>query len=1246
MADPDASAGLKTLVYQRDVSRRLTLHALLQFRQHAVTLLESADQARKALATGGSFDIVVLEWGEDAALLCAEIRASQGDRPVLLAQGAAETHQAMLAALDAGADEVLPNNVDDLAFHARLVRAEARARNAIERARGHEEQLRLRKAVETMQIGVSLTDPEGRILYVNPAEAGMHGYRVEELTGDDARILSPRHQWRRLTAGEMKQVRRWKRERVRLRKDGSTFPVQLISDAVLDADGQPLGLVTTCEDISERTASEAALRDSEQRYRSLVEHARDAIATLARDGTVTSLNPAFEQLVNAPVSSWAGRRFSALVHPDDAPALETLIKRVTSGKPTHPVELRIHAGSDDYRVLEAVATPDMRDSTVVGVVVIARDVAAQKAAQQRQTTLVAVNRILSGASALEDVAPRVLQAVCVGLGWQAAFLWLADPDGQRMAWRGGWHLPALQLSELEATAHTTLIHPGKGALGQVWQDGAWTFLPDIQRDRNASLVPIASSGEVVGVLELFRRDPARPSEAAIATLHEIGSEMARFVKRRRMEEALRTSEERYALAVRGTNDGLWDWNLKTDEVYYSPRWKAMLGFDDDEVPPTVEAWLSLIHEEDGQRVRQKIADHIAERSATFEDEHRVRHRDGSFRWVLCRGFAVRDGKGVAYRMAGAQTDVTDRRSYDPLTGLPNRAMFAERVDQAIQRGRRHPELLFAVLFVDLDRFKLINDSLGHLVGDQLLVSVAHRFEACVRPGDVVSRFGGDEFAIYLDGIHEATDAIRVAERIQRELQAPVRLDSHEAFTSASVGIALSTTGYTRSDEVLRDADTAMYRAKGKGKARHEVFDEAMRGRVTEALQLESDLRRAIERHEFQLEYQPVVSIRTGAITGFEALLRWQHPTRGAVLPAAFVPMAEETGLIVPIGDWVLAEACGQAIGWAEQRRHLSLPQLAVSVNVAARQFQDEGFVDRVAAVLTQTGLDAKLLRLEITEGMLIEASASTTATVEALRNLGVRFDIDDFGTGYSSLSYLHRFPLTTLKIDRSFVAKIGEGEAAVVKAILNMAHGLEMNVIAEGVETKGQLRILTSLGCDQVQGYYFSKPMDTDAARRMAMQPRIWNGSPGGGEGPAGGPLSAGSAHALGINLEGSRILVVEDDEDSRDMLVKMVGVLGATVCVAVDGEEALRIAREQRPDLILCDIRMPNLDGYGFIRSARRDDFLSSVRIVAVSSFSGAEDKDRTWKAGFNGHLEKPLEMARVETLLTQQLWNKAHQN
>ena len=477
-------------------------------------------------------------------------------------------------------------------------------------------------------------------------------------------------------------------------------------------------------------------------------------------------------------------------------------------------------------------------------------------------------------------------------------------------------------------------------------------------------------------------------------------------------------------------------------------------------------------------------------------EERETLANGQFRWVSTTKLALRDPNGEIVGTFGISRDITDRKKaeeqlqrqafYDPLTDLPNRALFLDRLHHLFQRARRSlgsPQ--FAVLYLDLDRFKGINDSLGHQAGDELLIATARRLERCLRPGDTLARLGGDEFTVLLDDVRSERDATGVAERIHQEMAAPLKIRGAEVFSSVSVGIALSSTGHECPEDMLRDADTAMYRAKAGGRASHQVFDGDMHRRAVSSLRLETDLRRALERHEIVPYYQPVVDLETCTVVGFEALARWRHPSRGVLLPDLFVPVAEETGLVVELGAWMLGEACQQAREW--QQKHPLLAALGISVNVSGRQLSQGSVASDVERVLGATGLDPACLTLEITESALVHSSSAGASAVERLHAMSVGLHLDDFGTGYSSLTYLHSFPVQALKIDRSFVSRMCQApqQAAIVKAIVSLAHDLEMEVVAEGVETLAQLEALRALGCRRGQGFLFSKPLPPDLAERL-----------------------------------------------------------------------------------------------------------------------------------------------------------------
>ena len=576
-----------------------------------------------------------------------------------------------------------------------------------------------------------------------------------------------------------------------------------------------------------------------------------------------------------------------------------------------------------------------------------------------------------------------------------------------------------------------------------------------------------------------------------AANQELQQEVA---ERKQAEKLLLESEEKLESILNSLEQIVWSISATTGElIYLNPATHEVYGRSVSEFFARPNLWLEVVHPEDRYRV-ERFYQTLLEQSQK-EVEYRILRLDGEVRWLNVRSHVIFDKEGIAMRVDGIVDDITHRKQveeqlihdalHDALTGLPNRTLFVERVEFALARAKQCKDYLFAILFIDLDRFKLVNDSLGHAVGDQLLMAIADLFKQCLRPTDTIARLGGDEFTILLDGINDISDATRIAELLQVKLSLPFQLENYTVFTSASIGVVQGSTKYQQAADLLRDVDIAMYSAKEKGKARYAIFDSVMYEQRLELLHLENDLRLAFERQEFCLYYQPIISLVTGKLASFEALVRWRHPQRGLISPAKFIPVAEDTGLIVLLGEWILREACRQMRAW--QTQFPTLAPLKMSVNLAVQQIKEPKLLNQIDRILAETGLDGSYLKLEITESMLMEDVEETINMLLQIRARKIQVSIDDFGQGYSSLSYLHRFPIDTLKIDRSFVSCMNSDREnfEIVRTISTLAHTLGMDVIAEGVETPEQFARLRTLGCEFGQGYFFSKPLNCELAAAM-----------------------------------------------------------------------------------------------------------------------------------------------------------------
>ncbi|WP_157900213.1 putative bifunctional diguanylate cyclase/phosphodiesterase [Rhodoferax koreense] len=624
-----------------------------------------------------------------------------------------------------------------------------------------------------------------------------------------------------------------------------------------------------------------------------------------------------------------------------------------------------------------------------------------------------------------------------------------------------------------------LVHPDdmpalQAALGACLDGSTPGFQQDVRlRHRNGAWIWIASRATVV------ERD------AAGKPLRLIGSHTD-ITERKQAQMAVQDTENRWRLALESTGDGVWDWHIQSGAEYFSKRLMEIYGFGEGEMANLAEEIDGRTHPDDLAQMLKDRQAHFDGLTATYSNEHRVRCKDGTWKWVLSRGMLIsRDAEGRPLRMIGTHTDISDRKAsevliwqqafFDTLTGLPNRRMFRDRLEQEIKHCRRDAQQL-AILFIDLDHFKEVNDTLGHDNGDLLLVEAGRRIQACLRELDTVARMGGDEFTVILTEVNDGRRLEPTLQKILRALERVFQLGNEQVFVSASIGVTLYPSDAQEIDGLFKNADQALYVAKGAGRNRYSFFTPSLQEAAQTRARLAADLRHGLLEHQFRVVYQPIVELATGAVHKAEALIRWLHPTRGLVSPAHFIPIAESSGLIVEIGEWVFQRAARQVQTWRE-RLH---PDFQVSVNKSPAQFQHDGegrpsWGSQLAAM----GLPGRSIVVEITEGLLLDTSRRVTDHLMALSDAGIEVSLDDFGTGYSSLSYLQKFDIDFIKIDQSFVRHLvaDSTDLALCKAIILMAHELGIKVVAEGVETAQQRDLLTEAGCDYAQGYLFSRPL-------------------------------------------------------------------------------------------------------------------------------------------------------------------------
>jgi diguanylate cyclase (GGDEF)-like protein/PAS domain S-box-containing protein len=861
----------------------------------------------------------------------------------------------------------------------------------------------------------------------------------------------------------------------------------------------------------QRKQAEEVLRKSEERFRSLTQLSYDVYWEQDEQYRFTSLNgpdwmkTAQSKLLGA--TRWEQNYLN--ITPEGWAAH---IAVLDAREPFHDLEL-CRLDQRGERVWISVSGEPMFDESGAfrGYRGVGKDITARKRDEMVLRLEHTVTRCLAESDSASVAMQEVVRAVCETFDWECGRYFRVDEAAGVLRFGEAWAVPGAEMERYIARWREVSYVRGVGLAGLAWQSGEPQWAADLTSDprisrraiacdagmRGAFVFPATSEGKVLGVFAFNSLEVREPDERLLTSIKVIGSQIGQFLQRKQGEEILRKSEERFNLAVRATNDVIWDWNLVTDELWWNENITNVFGYGEGEIGRTNKAWHDRIHPEDQDRISSAVRRVIDSGGESWSDEYSFRRQDGTYARVFDRGHVIRDDSGRAVRMIGAMADITVRKEaeerlaylaqFDSLTGLPNRHLFRDRLMQTMARARRADKPM-AVLFIDLDRFKLVNDTLGHSAGDRLLKEATQRLQSCVRSSDTVGRFGGDEFGAILTDLAKPADASLVAQKIIDALARPFHLDGHESYVTASIGITLFPSDGEEAGTLIMNADAAMYRAKEQGRNAYQYFTREMNERAMQRVKMETALRRAIERKEFLLHYQPKVNLDSGEVCGFEALLRWQHPARGLVPPLEFIPVLEDTGLIVAVGEWVIGEVCGQIRNW--QQSGLTVPPVAI--NLSARQFQQKGLEDAVRRMLAESDVDPSLLQFELTESLLMKDPEAAARTLQGLKDSGVKLSVDDFGTGYSSLSYLKRFPIDALKIDRTFIGDVtvDPDDAAITLAIIGLGHSLKLNVIAEGVETEGQLEFLKAHACDEMQGYLFSRPVGSDECARMLREGR------------------------------------------------------------------------------------------------------------------------------------------------------------
>jgi diguanylate cyclase (GGDEF)-like protein/PAS domain S-box-containing protein len=952
------------------------------------------------------------------------------------------------------------------------------------------------------RLGLMTKDEQAVITSIDSATSLMLGWHRDEMVGrSNLEFVHPDDHlkaignWMALFDGQPGPVARTVRLRYR-GKDGNWLWLETSNELQARSDGTTI-VVAQLIDVSDEMEALEALRESGERFRMLVKNSSDVIAVVNDKLDLTYANPAGERMLGYTVNDELGRNMLDFVHPADREATATAFGWALSKPGAHlPSVFRFRDAVGEWHVLEVVASNCLDDPAVRGIVLNARDITESANLARAQRTLSAGIQVVVHAVDEVPLLTDICQMMVDVGGYRLAWVGYVEHDAQRtirpVAWVGApGDAPSVRVSWADDEfGQGPAGHAVRSRKVHVVNDvhesphfGPWGAVSEPQSLRSCCAIPLEIAGQLIGVLGVYAADAGRFDRPELELMSELAAELSFGIRRLRDASSLQASEERFRVLAGASPIGVLEVSSAGLVEYANPRAAEIAGRD---IASLLDrGWFDSVHSDDAASVLEAI-DRARPDRGDIVMLFRVCRPDGEVRHLRVSAAAKPEEIGSGYVVAvedvteevSAQEELAHQAFYDTVTGLPNRALFLDRLDQELARHKRGGPNI-AVLSLDLDRFKVVNDSLGHEAGDRVLKEIGNRFRDSVRAGETAARFGGDEFMFIIRDVRDVGDAATVARRLLSLFDSPIRCADQDLTVTASIGVVIPGP-HSDATTVLRDADTAMYQGKSIGRNCFAMFDEKLHRRSTERLAIETELRQALARGQFEVYYQPGIDLATGRPRSAEALIRWNHPTRGLVSPVEFIPVAEDTGLIGPIGTWVLEQSVAQLASWDADEDGPRLERLGV--NLSARQLDDPGTLDTIRAVLERNGIVPDRVAIEVTESVLMADGATTLRSLEGFREMGLRVAIDDFGTGYSSLAYLHVLPVTTVKIDRSFIERLdGPDEStAVVRAIVEMCHAMGLSVIAEGVSDEHLARVVSDLGCDSAQGFYWAKPMPAE----------------------------------------------------------------------------------------------------------------------------------------------------------------------